>query len=130
MKNKEFYSEVGKLLYAMAYIDGVISPEEKKEMQNHLRKDLIPVENNQDEFGTNVANYTEFEFDILEEEIADAETSLQSFIDFMEEHSTAIDEKKKNQCLYLADRIANAYRGTNKSEKKLIKRLKEMLIEI
>lgn len=130
MLHKEFYSEVGKLLYAMADIDGVITPQEKAEMKERIRKDIVPVEKHKDAFGSNVAFYTEMEFDILEEEISDAETAFQSFIDFLEEHPTALDEKMKTTCLYLSDRIANAYHGTNKKEKSLIERLKICLEKI
>ncbi len=114
----------------MADIDGVITPEEKAEMQERLRKDIVPVEKHKDAFGTNTAFYAEMEFDFLDSEISDAETTFQSFLDFMEEHATAIDDKMKTTCLYLSDRIANAYHGTNKKEKILIEKLKICLVEI
>lgn len=127
---KEFYSELGKLLYAVADIDGVITQEEKKKLQDVIKKELVPVEVNKDEFGTNVAYYSEMEFDILDEEIGDAESAFNSFIDFVDEHHTAFDKNMKNISLHIARELAAAYRGTNKKEKVLVEKLKKKLIEI
>lgn len=123
MEYKEFYSELGKLLYAVADIDHVITQKEKTALQNIVKKELVPAEAHTDAFGTDVAYYTEMEFDIMDEEIADSESAFNSFIDFVEDHHTAIDERMKKTGLHIANEIARAYRGTNKKEKALIDKL-------
>ena len=127
---KEFYSELGKLLYAVADIDGVITQKEKKKLEDIVRKELVPGEEHQDEFGTNSAYYSEIEFDFLDEGIVDAESAFESFIDFVEEHHTAFDETMSEVCLHVVKELAAAYRGTNKKEKALLEKLKMKLEEI
>jgi uncharacterized tellurite resistance protein B-like protein len=127
MLYKDFYSELGKLLYAVADIDGVITQSEKKVLHEIVRKELVPSEKHKDEFGTDAAYYAEIEFEYLEEEISDADAAFNSFIDFVEEHHTAFNEKMRKICIHVAKEIANAYHKTNKKEKLIIKRLKEQI---
>jgi len=130
MNYKDFYSELGKLLYAVADIDGVVSQKEKKELMEMVTKELVPAETHVDERGANTAHFAEIEFDFLEENMSDAEAAFESFIDFIEEHHTALDDKMKKTCLKVAERLAAAYHGTNKKEKLLIQKLKDKLRRI
>lgn len=130
MRYKNFYSELGKLLYAVADIDGMIKPNEKKQLLDIIKSELVPAEKDTDQFGTNAAYYAEMEFEFLDEQIADAETAFESFTDYVEEHHTALDEKKKEVCLDIVEKLAAAYRGTNKKEKELIERLRQKLDRI
>lgn len=127
---KEFYSELGKLLYAVADIDGVITQKEKKKLQDIIKKELVLLDKNKDEFGTDAAYYSEIEFDFLDEEIGDAGSAFNSFIDFVEEHHTAFDQGMKKISLHVAKELAAAYRGTNKKEKELVERLRKKLTKI
>lgn len=130
MKYKDFYAELGKLLYAVADIDGVITQKEKKALYNIVKNELVPAEKHTDEFNTDIAYYTEMEFDFLDEEIGDAEAAFNSFIDFVEEHHSAFDEQMKNISLHVAKELAEAYHQTNKKEKVLLKKLEEQLNKI
>jgi uncharacterized tellurite resistance protein B-like protein len=123
----EFYSELGKLLYAVADIDGVVTQKEKKALHDIIRKQLVPSEAHADSFGTNAAYYAEAEFDFVDEQITDSETAFNSFIDYVEEHHTAFDEKMKKVCLHVANEIASAYKGKNKNETALIHKLRRKL---
>jgi hypothetical protein len=127
MLYKHFYSELGKLLYAVADIDKVITTEEKKVFQDLISNELAPLEKQTDEFGTDLAYYTEVEFDFLDEQIADAPAAFESFISFVEEHRTGIHPDMKKVITHLVSEIANAYRGKNSREEKLINDLKERL---
>jgi hypothetical protein len=91
---------------------------------------LVPNEKHTDQFGSSVAFYPEIEFQYLEDEIVDSESSFQSFLDYIEEHHTAIDKKTRQMCLKVANEIANVYRGTNQKEKELLDRLKKKLREL
>ncbi len=121
----EFYSELGKLLYAVADQDGIISQKEKKKLQDLIKNELVPTENHQDQFGTNAAYFSEIEFDFLEEEMVDTEAAFNSFNNFVEDHHTAFSENMKKICLQLAREIAEAYHGTNKKEQALVDKLKK-----
>lgn len=130
MKYKDFYSELGKLLYAVADIDHVITQKEKKTLYDIVKNELVPSERHTDQFNTDVAFYTEMEFDFLDESIGDTEAAFNSFIDFVEDHHTAFDERMKKVSLHVAKELAQAYHGTNKKEKVLIDKLKEKLNKI
>ena len=123
MNYHEFYAELGKLLFAVADIDKVITLKEKEKLLNIVRKDLVPAEMHKDVYGTNTAYYLEMEFEILDDQIADADAAFESFIEYLDTHHTTIDEKMKKTCLHIARVIANAYRGVNKKEHQLLKKL-------
>jgi hypothetical protein len=98
---KRFYSELGKLLYAVADVDKVITPEEKKELQEMVRNELVPAEKHTDEFGTSAAHYAEIEFDFLEEQIIDSQTALQSFLDYVDDHPQRLHPARAAPCTCL-----------------------------
>jgi hypothetical protein len=127
---KQFYSELGKLLYAVADIDGAISPAEKKALREIVAMELAPAEVHTDEFGTDVAFYSEMEFDYLEDTMSEPEPAFESFIEFVKDHHTAFDDKLKKVCVRVAKELAAAYRGTKKKEKLLIKKLEQTLSNI
>ena len=52
MDYRVFYSELGKLLYAVADADGVVSKEEKKSLYDLVKTRLAHKEVHTDEFGT------------------------------------------------------------------------------
>jgi hypothetical protein len=127
MLYKEFYAELGKLLYAVADIDGAITQREKRIIKDIVKKELVPKESHTDEFGTDAAYYAEFEFDVLDELFLDPEDALRSFTSFVEEHHTAFDRRMINVCIRVAEKLAFAYHSGKGKEKYLIERLKKRL---
>ena len=123
----ELYSELGKLLYAVADIDGVISKKEKLKLLDIVKKELEVSEKQKDEFGTNLAYYTETEFEFLEEEITDAESAFESFINFVEDNNSLFDSRIRSLIVRVANEIALAYHGKNLKEEALIKRLRNCM---
>jgi len=130
MDHRQFYSEIGKLIYAVTDIDGVISQTEKKAISEVVKKELAPMGVPKGSGNMDLSHYAEIEFDFLENEIADAEAAFESFIDFIEDHKTAIDERMLNASEKLAKKLASAYYGTNKKEKALIERLSKKIRSI
>ncbi|MDP3555965.1 MAG: hypothetical protein Q8T03_01250 [Bacteroidota bacterium] len=130
MEYEEFYSQLGMLLYAVADIDGVITPQEKNKLKSIIKDQLIPEDHHKDKYGTYDAYYAEMEFDFLDEEIGDAETAFTSFIDYVDNHYTAFDNKMIKLGIRVAEELANAYRGTNKKKRLLVKRLKKNIKDI
>lgn len=120
MLYKQFYSELGKLLYAIADIDGIISKKEKEKLKELVREKLIPAEKHKDEFGTFAAYYTEFEFDVMEEAIIEPQAAFESFINFIDDHQTAIDKELITVTRKVAETLAEAYYLTSKKEKQLL----------
>jgi len=127
MLYRQFYSELAKLLYAVANVDGKISVQEREELKAIVRKELVPAEHHTDKFGTDAAYYTEIEFDFLEEAMIEPEAAFESFLNFIEMHHTAIDNRMREVSLRTAKKIAETYHKTNKKEKDLIKVLEKKL---
>ncbi len=127
MQKKEFYSQLGRLLFAVANADDRIPPEERETLHKLVREQLVSREKATDVFGSNLAYYTEIEFDYLDSEEADAESSLLAFIDFIKDHRTAFDDSLQALSLYVVEQLAASFHGINKKEKKLIAELKDLL---
>jgi uncharacterized tellurite resistance protein B-like protein len=130
MDLKEFYAETGKLLYAVAGVDGVITNREREALHNLIQTRLMQRETHTDEFGTNDAWYTEFEFEVAEEQGMSAEDAFNSFSEFIDENKNKLDHDLKDICIILADRLAESYHHTNKKEKNIIQKLKETLYSL
>ena len=71
MRYKNFYSELGKLLYAVAKADGKISKSEAEAIHKAVKEELVPQETHTDEFGTDAAHFTEIEFEIMDQAMAE-----------------------------------------------------------
>jgi hypothetical protein len=130
MKYTQLYSELGKLLYAIADIDRKVSPQEKNKLIDIIHNHLMPVVKKEDEFGTEVAYYPEFEFTYLESEIADAEEAFESFMNYVEKHHTAIKPDVRERCINVAKEMADAVYGINKKEQDLLDRLVSFFEEL
>lgn len=130
MDIKQFYAELGKLLYAVADIDGVITKQEKDELHNLISSRLTQREIHTDEYGTNDAWYAEFEFDVAEEQGMTSEDAFESFSLYMEEHGKYFDASMKDICLLLADRLAGSFHHINAKEKAMLQKLKEVLYSV
>ena len=76
---RRFYSEVGKLLYSIACIDGNVNRNEYEKLRDIVKQKLVPQEDNTDQFGTDAAYYAEIEFDILLEQMPNPVSCFNSF---------------------------------------------------
>ena len=124
---KNFYSEVGKLLYALAKADGSITSEEIRAIHKLVLEDLVPLESSTDEFGTDSAFYVEMEFDYLNENFYDPDVAFHSFIDYVEEHYTAFDVKLKETVYNVAKTLTSSFHETNIKDHYMVEKLKTVL---
>ncbi len=124
---RQYYSELGKVLYAIANANGNISDKEKDVLKEIVRKELVPAEKHTDTFGTDAAYYTEIEFDILEDSLPDTDAAFDSFIDFTEEHHTAITPAMRESALRVTQKLIDIYHHHHKKEHALAKKLSDKL---
>lgn len=117
MKYNRFYSEVGKLLYSISSIDGKIDLNEKLTMHTIVENEFISKIHEKDQFGTLVGYYPEIEFEFLEEELVDPADALDSFIDYINEHHTALKQNELEICKKIIHQVAQSSRGVNKKKK-------------
>ncbi|MFO0494072.1 MAG: hypothetical protein ACK50Y_00945 [Flavobacteriia bacterium] len=117
MKYNRFYSEVGKLLYSISSIDGKIDQNEKLTIHTIVENEFISKIHEKDQFGTLVGYYPEIELEFLEEELVDPADALDSFIDYINEHHTALKQNELEICRKVIHHVAQSSRGVNKKEK-------------
>ncbi len=127
MSYRKFYTELGKLLYAVADADGVIRPQEVAALRNVVRKRFIPLHAGADSYGQDHAYYSEFEFEALQEHNADPELAFSSFISYAKGHPKEFTGEMKKLCLLAAEEVGEAFSGKNIYEEEMIRRLKEEL---
>ncbi|MBL6963932.1 MAG: hypothetical protein ISR55_08915 [Bacteroidetes bacterium] len=124
---KQFYIELGKLLYAVAKADGKVQLEEVQDLHKLVRDVLLKTENKTDEFGTNSAFYTEFEFETMLDSKAEMNEAYKSFIKFVNINKEHITDDLKNICISSVEKIADAFEGIVPQEKAFIDKFKNDL---
>ena len=124
---REFYKELGNLLYAVAKADGTVNAKELEKLKSIVRTEIGEYEGSSDEFGTDLAFFTEFEFVFDEDRAESSMDAYNSFISFVKANEERIDIRLRMLAINLAIKIANAFRGKNKDEKDILKNLREDL---
>ncbi|MBT3300813.1 MAG: hypothetical protein HOD63_12495 [Bacteroidetes bacterium] len=127
---KQFYVELGKLLSAIAKADGKVQLEEVHDLHKLVRNVLLKVNDQTDEFGTNHAFYTEFEFETMLDSKAEMDEAYDSFIKFITDNKENITDKMKEICMVSVEKIADSFEGIVPEEKTLIDKLKKDLDKI
>jgi hypothetical protein len=126
----QFYSELGKLVFAIMHTEGLLKDEEKINLLPSLHRMLIPLEKHKDRFGENVVSYVVAEADFLEEQSADPYSSFESFLDFTEQHYTGIDRVMLEVMEWLYSRIHLQSDPNLVRYNKLLRRMKAVLDKI
>lgn len=116
MEAQLFYKELGRLLYAVASVDGKVSPREVDTFKRVVKERLVPVEAGLDHFGTDQAYITEFEFDVLAERNATSEEAYTSFIAYMARHRDDLGEERRDLIYACAHAVARAVHGVGAKE--------------
>lgn len=116
---QELYAEVGKLFYHVSGIDGKVSPEEKEALQQCINKTWKPMEESIDRHGTDQAYLINFSFEFEEAEPV-SENYFKSFEIYYQQNKSAFSTKIKDNILQTGKAIAEAYRGKNKKEQKVL----------
>jgi hypothetical protein len=127
MRYQDFYTELGKLLYAIAKVDGKVGAREFTALKKIVKEELLQLENSHDQFGTDNAYYVEMEFDFLEGNFGDPEQAFTSFLDFIEEHKSAITPELKGLIAHLSAKIASSEMGIHPKEQLYLRRLEEKI---
>lgn len=124
---KKFYKQLGKLLYVVAKADGHIHDSEVHTIHEIVAKDLAPLEDSVDFFGTDAAFFTEFEFELLRDREANKDKVYKHFVEFVKEEGKFLDNRLKGIIINSVEKVAEAFHGTEHSEAELIADLKQRL---
>jgi len=119
MKNvKQYYKELGKLVYAVAIADGIVQPEEREKLHQFVLKELASNERTYDSSGMNQAFYVDFEFDESEKSRLNLNGTVARFSKFINENIEPNDKKLIERSTTLLEVVANAY--SKKKEKSIV----------
>ncbi len=127
MNHQLFYKELGRLLYAIAAVDGQVSRAEVKRLHDVVGTVLVPAETATDIHGTDQAWITEFEFDVLAEQGADAQGEFESFVAYISQHRNEVTPELRRTILFAADAVAKAFHGVGRKELPLLEALEREL---
>jgi len=128
MKNyKEYYKQMGNLLYSVAAIDGSIAPKEWKELRRMVKEELVPQEKHHDEFGTDAAFAVEFQFDILEGNGISSADAFDEVHEYLKHNAPLLPAPDKERLLHGATQVASSFHSINKAEKGILGKLKLLL---
>lgn len=112
----KFYQKVGSLFFAVAMADGSVHSKEVDKLKSVVREKWLPLDDIEDEYGTDAAFQIEIVFDwLLENEKTSAEC-FSSFTEFYKEHTVVFSEKVKALIFETANAIAYSFSGKNKAE--------------
>ncbi|WP_250631671.1 hypothetical protein [Rhodoflexus caldus] len=125
---KKLYKNIGVLLYAIAKADGQIQDKEIKVIHRIVVEDLAPLEESVDNFGTDAAFFAEFEFEILQDRDISAQKAFDRFVAFAKENQKNLSPELRALIVKSVEKVAAAYRGTNKAEAEMIESLKKHLL--
>ncbi len=127
---KQFYKELGRLLYAISSSDGKVRKQEVEALREFVLKELAPFEPSSDSSGMNKAFYTQFEFDdVLKKQISATEAFL-DFSNYIKINAKHIDEHLKTSIINAVEKVASAYKKTNKKENEMINKLKQEIASL
>jgi uncharacterized tellurite resistance protein B-like protein len=121
---KQFYKELGRLLYAVAYSDGQIRKKEVEALREFVLKQLAPFEPGSDSSGMNQAFYAQFEFEDIANKNEEAIIVFSSFMNYLQKNASNINEHLKSSMIQAVEKVAQAYKKTNKLEQEMIDKLK------
>jgi hypothetical protein len=127
---KQFYKELGRLLYSVAMADKKIEKEELKALHEFVSKDLAHFETSSDSSGMNKAFYVDFEFEDYANHHVSVQQAHDSFMNFLDAHVMEIDPKLIEKSVEAVEKVANAFRKVNKAEREMIDRIKSEIKEM
>jgi hypothetical protein len=126
---KQFYKELGRLLYAVAIVDGRIQGEEVKALHKFVSHELALSEASSDSSGMNLAFYVDFEFEDYASQKISLQAAYDSFINFLDANIMNIDPVLVKKSVQAIEKVAAAFENTNMQESALIDKIKKDINE-
>ncbi len=122
METRDFYTNLGKILYAVAKADGTVQDEELQAIYKMVINELSDgvLFKNEDEVDS---FYTEFEFETLIVKNSNMHDALIGFHEFYIEYAHEFTQEMKKTTLKAMKVVAEAYEGIIPAEQELINKI-------
>ena len=128
MDFKEYYTALGKLVYAVAMADGSVQNEEVSKVYSFVCTQLMNLEEKTGNLKDALHAFnTEKEFHRLIKNKASVKEAYLQFISFLETNKNDFDDKMKTTCITLIEKVAIAHNGIEDAEHALIEKVKTRL---
>lgn len=124
-----FYTELGRLAYAIARADGIIQSEEVDKVCDFIGQEIEKTDS-QDHNMLEAVLGAAAEFNRLRASNASAKDAFVDFLTYIDNNTGIFNLRNKNLSVNIAFRIAAAYEGIDETEKALIDKLKKKLDSI
>lgn len=124
---KQFYKELGRVLYSIADTDGKIRRQEKDAVREFIIKEILPFEKTADSSGMNQSFYALFEFEELQEKDMIADLVFLKFINYLKANQDILTQERKKWIIESVKKVADSFHNTNKKEAELIDNLEVYL---
>jgi uncharacterized tellurite resistance protein B-like protein len=126
-EQKLFYSNLGKLFYAIAAADKTVAEKEIKTLKQIVNTEWLNLDGPKDESEVDAMRNIKITFDQLNKQKQDAKTCLAEFKSFKESHADLFTENVKQLIWKTANAIASSFSRRNKSELVFISELATIL---
>tara|TARA_R100000988_G_C3970716_1_gene151317 strand:+ start:114 stop:518 length:405 start_codon:yes stop_codon:yes gene_type:complete len=118
-----FYQKIGELFYAIAASDKIVRKSEYETLTTMVEEEWKSLDAYKDKFGTDAAYQIAIVFEWFDYEQIDAQDCYNDFEEYYKEHKKLFYDKRKELILRTAQKIADAFSGTNKSELIMLSKL-------
>lgn len=112
----KFYQKIGSLFFAVAMADGSVHTKEIDKLKLQIREKWLPLDDVEDEYGTDSAFQIEIVFDWLLEYEKTSTECFADFTTFYKNHKVVFSKKIKALIFETANAIAYSFSGKNKAE--------------
>lgn len=126
---KQFYKELGRLLYAVAIVDGKIQNKEVKALHDFVSRELALNESTSDSSGMNQAFYVDFEFEDYANQKISIQSAHDSFMKFLDTNLIDIAPALIRKSVNAIEKVATSFRKVNKQERQIIDKIKKEISE-
>jgi hypothetical protein len=120
MIHEQFYSELGKYLYAIAMADGGIQEQELKKLERAVSHELKLMKSKEENIKYKEVILAKLNFYNSIREHTNMNDARNSFISFIKKNSGKLDFHEKQVGLKLIRIIAEAWKGKDKTEDILV----------
>lgn len=125
--NLLFYQKAGELFYAIAAADNVVRESEYQTLKKLVSIQWKDLDSSKDSFLSDAVSQIEVVFDWFDYEQLDPRDCYESFADYRKANPSLFTKERKDLIWKTANAIADAFAGKNKSEIKMLEKLKHTL---
>ncbi len=128
MYNQKFYQAIGHAFYAVAHANKKVDRKEFNTLIQIVKEQWVPIEDETDEFGEDIAFQIVSVFDWLADNDVNEKESLMHFKEYVSEHPKLFTKEIKGKIYNTCKKIGDVSHGINKYENYIIQDIHSILL--